>query len=97
MKCKEEARFPHRYIESVKSPDGYLIQSSREIREAFQVHFRDRFARLPATGVLQVSCRLPSLQEAEAAACERLVTECEVHDALRQVSLNKTPELDGLL
>ena len=63
------------------------------------MHFRDRFARLP--DLLQEFRRylldFPRLQEAEAAACERLVTECEVRDALKQVSLNKSPGLDGLL
>ena len=33
---------------------------------------------------------------AEAASCEGVVTECEVRDALKQVSLNKSPGLDGL-
>ena len=31
----------------------------------------------------------------EADGCEGLFTECEVHDVLKQVSLNKLPELDG--
>ena len=39
----------------------------------------------------------PQLQEAEAAACERLITKCEVRDALKQVVLNKSPRLGGLL
>ena len=38
----------------------------------------------------------PRLQEAEVANCEGLVTECEVHVALKQVGLNKSPGLDGL-
>ena len=33
---------------------------------------------------------------AEAASCEGVVTECKVRDALKQVSLNKSPGLDGL-
>ena len=32
----------------------------------------------------------------EAAGCEGLDTECEVREALKQVSLNKSPGLDGL-
>ena len=36
------------------------------------------------------------LQLAEAAACEGLVTECEVRDALKQARLNKSPWLDNL-
>ena len=33
----------------------------------------------------------------EAACCKGLITECEVCDVLKQVSLNKSPGLDGLL
>ena len=32
----------------------------------------------------------------EAASCKGLVTECKVHDELKQVGLNKTPGLDDL-
>ena len=32
----------------------------------------------------------------EAASCERVVTECEVRNALKAVGLNKSPGLDGL-
>ena len=42
---EEMRRFPDRYIASVKTPDGRLLRSSREIRDAFRAHFRDRFAR----------------------------------------------------
>ena len=38
----------------------------------------------------------PRLQEAEAASCEGLITECKVHDVLKQVSLNKSAGLDDL-
>ena len=40
-------RFPGQYIDSVKSPDGFVLRSNREIRDAFLAHFRDRFARCP--------------------------------------------------
>ena len=41
---KEELwRFPCRYIESIKSPDGCVFRSDWKIREVFRVHFRDRF------------------------------------------------------
>ena len=80
---KEEVRrIPPRYIEFVKSPDG---------------HFRDRFAccpDLPVQEFRSYSADFLCLQEAEAASCEGLVTECEVRDALKQVGLNKSP--DGL-
>ena len=92
-------RFPFRYIESVKSPDGHVIGSNREMRETFRVHRRDRFARCPDLLVQEFRRYLsdfPRLQEAEAANCEGLVTECEVRDALEQVGLNKSPGLDGL-
>ena len=42
--CEEVRRFPNRYIDSVKTPDGRLLRSSREIRDAFRAHFRDCFA-----------------------------------------------------
>ena len=42
---EEVRRFPDRYIASVKTPDGRLLRSGREIRDTFQAHFRDRFAR----------------------------------------------------
>ena len=38
-------RFPDRYIASVKTPNRRLLRSDRKIRDAFRVHFRDRFAR----------------------------------------------------
>ena len=67
--------------------------------EAFQVYFRDRFARLPDLPVKEFRRYLadfPCLQ-AEDASCEGLVTKCEVHDALKQIGLKKLPGLDGLL
>ena len=42
---EEVWRFPDRYITSVNTPDGRLLRSGREIRDAFRVHFRDLFAR----------------------------------------------------
>ena len=45
---EEEVRwFPFRHIESVKSPDGRVLDSNGEMREAFREHFRDHFARCP--------------------------------------------------
>ena len=45
---EEEVRmFPDRYIASVKTSDGRLVRLSREMRDAFRVHFRDRFACCP--------------------------------------------------
>ena len=37
----------------------------------------------------------PCLGEAEAASYKGLVTECKVHDVLKQVGLNKSQEMDG--
>ena len=97
--CGEEVRrFPGRYIDSVKSPDGYVLQANREIHDAFHVHFHDHFARctdLQLQEFRSYLANIPRLGMAEAASCEGVITECKVHDVLKQVSLNKLPELDG--
>ena len=106
MKCnalaheEEERRFPFRYIESVKSLDGRVLGSNREMRDAFRVDFRDRFVRCPDLPVQEFHSYLadpPRLRETEAASCEGLVTDCEFRDALKQIGFNKSPWLDGLL
>ena len=86
--------FPGRYIDSVKSPDGRVLRSNREIRDAFGAHFRDRFARCPDLPLQEFRSCLADFPEV--ANCEGVITECEVHDALKQVGLNKSPGLDGL-
>ena len=96
---EEVRRFPDRYIDSVKTPDGCVLRSNREMRDAFRAHFRDRFARcldLPLLEFRSYLADFPRLGAAEAASCEGVVTECEVGVALKQVSLNKSPGLDGL-
>ena len=88
---EEVRRFPDRYIASVKTPDGRLLRSGREIRDAFRAHFQDRFARctdLPLREFRSYLADFPRLGAAEAASCEG--------DALKQVGLNKSPRLDGL-
>ena len=97
---KEELhRYTDRYIKFVKSPDGRMPRSNREMCEAFWAHFQDRFTRWPDLLVQEFRNYLadfPYLGAAEVASCEGLVMECEVRNALKQVSLNKLPELDGL-
>ena len=44
---KEARRFPHRYIEFVKSPDEHTLQSNSEMPGVFQVHNHDHFACRP--------------------------------------------------
>ena len=48
------------------------------------------------SGVSQLFVDFHHLEEAEAASCEGLLAECEVRHTLKQVSLNKSPGLDGL-
>ena len=96
----EVRRFPTRYIKSIKSSDGHMLGSNREMHDPFRMHFCDRFARSPDLPVQEFRWYLADfshLLEAEAARCEGLVTECKVCDALKQVSLNKWLGLDGLL
>ena len=44
---EEVRRFPDRYIDSIKTPDGRMLRSNREMRDAFRAHFHGRFARCP--------------------------------------------------
>ena len=62
-------------------------------------YFCDSFACCPDLPVQKLHSYLadfPHLGEAEAVSCEGLVTECEVHDMLKKIGLNKLPGLDGL-
>ena len=96
---EEVRRFPDRYIDSVKTPDGQVLRSNREMRDAFRVHLHGRFACCPDLP-LQEFCSyladIPRFRAAEAARCERVITECEVRDALKQVDLKMSPGLDSL-
>ena len=70
-----------------------------KMHDAFQAHFRDRFARCPDLPLQEFCSYLadfPHLGAAEAASCKGVITECEVRDALKQVGLSKSPGLDGL-
>ena len=90
-------RFPHRYIEFVKS--SRVLRSSRDIYEAFWVNFHDYFAHLPKLPVQEFRIYLadfPHLQKAKEACSEGLVVECCVCDELKHVGLNKSLGLDGL-
>ena len=69
------------------------------MRDAFRVHFCDRFAccpDLPLQEFRSYLANFPRLGAAEAASCEGVMTECEFRDAFKQVGLNKSPGLDGL-
>ena len=92
--CEEVRRFFFQYIESVKSPEEHVFRLNYEMGEAFRAHFRDRFARCPDHPVQEFRCDLADL--AETVSCEGLITECEIRDALKQVSLNKLPGRAGL-
>ena len=95
---EEVRRFLDRYIDS-KSPDGRVLRSNRDIRDAFRAHFRYRFGRCPDLPLQEFRSYLADfhrLEAAEAASCEGVITECEVRDTLKQVGLNKSPGLDGL-
>ena len=99
MSEEEVRRFPHWYIKFVKSPDGHALRSNYEMHRAFRAHFHDHFACCPDLLVQEFASYLadfPHLGEAEVGSCRGLVTECEVHDVLKQVSLNKSLGLDVL-
>ena len=84
---EEVRRFLSRYIESVKSPDGHVLQSNHDMHEAFRVHFRGPLARcldLPVQEFRSYLADFPRLQKAEATRYEDLVTECGVRDALKK-------------
>ena len=76
---EEVRRFPDRYIASIKTADGRLVRSSREMQDAFRAHFQDRFVRCPDLPIREFRSYLadfPRLGVAEAASCEGVVTEC---------------------
>ena len=86
---EEVRRFPDRYIDSVKILDGLVLRSSREMRDAFQAHFRDHFARCPDLPLQEFRRYLADFPRLGAASCEGVVTECEVRDALKQVFVSR--------
>ena len=86
MREEEVRRFPDQYINSVKSLDGHVLRSNREMHDAFQAHFRDHFAccpDLPLQEFRSYLANFPHFGAAEAAHCEGVITECEVRDALK--------------
>ena len=98
-RAEEVRRFPFQNIESVKSPNGHMLRSNREMREAFQAHFRDRFVCCPDLSVQEFRSYLANFnsnREAEAASYKGVIAEHEVRDALKQVGLNKSPRLESL-
>ena len=96
---EEVQRLPFQYIDSIKSPDGLVLRLNCEMCKVFWVHFHNHFVcspDLPVQEFRSYLADLPHLLEVKAASCKGLVTECEVCDALKQVSLKKLPGLDGL-
>ena len=97
VKCNAFAR--EEGVRRFPFPDGCVLWSNREMREPFRAHFRDHFGRCPDLPIQEFRSYLVDfthLGEAEAASCEGEVSECEVHDTLKQVVLNKSTELDSL-
>ena len=85
---EEVWRFPDRYIDSIKSPDGNVLRSNREIRDDFRAHFCDHFACCPDLPLREFRSYLADfsrLGATEAASCEGVIIECKVRDDLKQV------------
>ena len=79
---EEVPRFPHRYVQFVKSPGGHVLRSNRGMREAFRNHFA-RCTDFPDQEFRSYLADFLRLQEAKAASCNGLVTEWELRDALK--------------
>ena len=76
-------------IECVISLEENRNGSHREIQETFRLHFQNFFVRLPDLPVEEFSDYLADflqLHVAKAASCMRIVTDCEVRDALKQLA-----------
>ena len=72
---EEVRRFPGHYIDSVKSTDGCVLRSNREIRDTF----RDRFAHCTDLPLQEFRSYLADFSRrgaAEATCCEGVVTGC---------------------
>ena len=85
---EEVQRFLSRYIDSVKSADGCVLESNRHICDALWTLFC--YPNLQLQEFCSHLANFPFLGVAEAACCEGMITECEVCDAL------KLPGLDAL-
>ena len=95
---EEVQRFPDHYINYIEFLDGCVLRSNHEMCDAFWAHFRDRFAHCPDLPLQEFHnylANFPCLGAAELTSCKGLITECKVHDVLKQVGLNKSPGLDG--
>ena len=90
---EEVRRFLDRYIDSTKSPDGRVLRSNHEMRDAFRAYFHDRSTRYPDLPLPEFCSYLadfPRLEAAEAASCEGVITECEVREAGRPQQVART-------
>ena len=86
MKCNTLAREE----EVRRFPSWYIDRTSRQTGSCLSQIARVTKGALPVQEFCCYLAGFSHLQEAEVARCESMVTECEVHDILKQVGLNKS-------
>ena len=95
---QEAKLYKDRYISSITSQEGKLLEGPREVCNGFREFFADLFSAedLTVENFNDYLADSPSLDEDRAAVCEGAVTEDEVKRAMSQVSNGSSPGLDGL-